>query len=65
MSFPRHIEEPPAYDNFPGETLDGQLEVKYAEDMFVEYGHYDLLPKDRLNFAVGYGLLDTTFSYEG
>lgn len=63
VSFPRRIENSPAYDNFPGEKLDGQLKVEYAEDLFVPYRHYDLVLNDRPNFAFGYGLSYTTFFY--
>ncbi|KAJ6031777.1 hypothetical protein N7540_002509 [Penicillium herquei] len=63
VSFPRRIQDAPAFDNFPGEYVDGQLKVTYAEDVFVGYRWYDSLAGDTLNFPFGHGLSYTTFSY--
>lgn len=60
-TFPRRIEDAPAYGNFPG-TYDGeQLTVVYAEGVFVGYRHYDRLSRDRVNFPFGFGLSYTSF----
>ncbi|KAK7222410.1 hypothetical protein V2G26_010413 [Clonostachys chloroleuca] len=63
VSFPRNIEDAPAYGNFPGTTVDGRLEVTYAEGVFVGYRHYDRVESSKLNFAFGYGLSYTSFNY--
>ncbi|EFX05115.1 glycoside hydrolase family 3 domain containing protein [Grosmannia clavigera kw1407] len=63
-TFPRQIEDSPAYGNFPG-TYDDQnrLTVTYAEGVFVGYRHYDRLAADKVNFPFGFGLSYTAFSY--
>ncbi|KAL4952459.1 glycoside hydrolase superfamily [Aspergillus filifer] len=68
VSFPHALEDAPAYGNFPGEFKDGgdgrrQLEVTYAEGVFVGYRHYDLSEEHRAKvlFPFGYGLSYTTF----
>jgi beta-glucosidase len=61
MSFPKRIEDAPAYGNFPGEYTNGQLKVEYKEGVFVGYRHYDRIGHDKVNFAFGYGLSYTTF----
>ncbi|OIW31479.1 family 3 glycoside hydrolase [Coniochaeta ligniaria NRRL 30616] len=64
-TFPRRIEDAPAYGNFPGTYDDGgQLKVAYAEGVFVGYRHYDRLSKDKVNFPFGFGLSYTSFSLE-
>ncbi|KAJ5704151.1 hypothetical protein N7493_011289 [Penicillium malachiteum] len=63
VSFPRRIQDAPAFDNFPGEYVDGQLKVTYAEDVFVGHRWYDAIVGDTLNFPFGHGLSYTTFSY--
>ncbi|ROT36115.1 thermostable beta-glucosidase B [Sodiomyces alkalinus F11] len=62
-TFPKRLEDTPAYGNFPGEYVDGQLKVKYAEGVFVGYRHFDRLPADKVNFPFGFGLSYTTFDY--
>ncbi|KAJ5682886.1 hypothetical protein N7462_006051 [Penicillium macrosclerotiorum] len=64
VSFPRRLEDSPAYGNFPGEYILDQLKVTYAEGVFVGYRHYDRVPGDQLNFAFGHGLSYTTFSHD-
>ncbi|KAH8731374.1 glycoside hydrolase superfamily [Phaeosphaeriaceae sp. PMI808] len=65
MSWPKHIEDAPAYGNFPGEKKGKQLTVRYNEGVFVGYRHYDRIPRDKLQFPFGYGLSYTTFSLYG
>ena len=62
VSFPKRIEDAPAYGNFPGEYIQGQLKVQYAEGVFVGYRHFDRLARDKVNFPFGYGLSYTSFS---
>ncbi|KAI6755978.1 hypothetical protein HG530_011714 [Fusarium avenaceum] len=63
VSFPKRIEDAPAYGNFPGEYVNGRLEVDYAEGVFVGYRHFDHQPRDKVNFPFGHGLSYTTFGY--
>jgi beta-glucosidase len=65
ISFPRRIEDAPAHGNFPGEYIDGQLNVTYEEGIFVGYRHYDRSEEHRSQvlFPFGYGLSYTTFSH--
>lgn len=63
VTFPKRIEDCPAHGNFPGEYVDGQLKVTYAEGVFVGYRHFDRLEKERVNFAFGHGLSYITFEY--
>ncbi|KAF2684696.1 glycoside hydrolase family 3 protein [Lentithecium fluviatile CBS 122367] len=65
ISWPKRIEDSPAYGNFPGIKKDGQLTVKYDEGVFVGYRHYDRLSQDRVQFPFGFGLSYTTFSLTG
>jgi beta-glucosidase len=62
ISWPKRIEDAPAYGNFPGTKKDGQLTVKYEEGVFVGYRHYDRLPRNKVQFPFGFGLSYTTFS---
>ncbi|KAF2790709.1 glycoside hydrolase family 3 protein [Melanomma pulvis-pyrius CBS 109.77] len=62
ISWPKRIEDAPAYGNFPGVKKDGQLTVRYEEGVFVGYRHYDRIPKEKLQFPFGFGLSYTTFS---
>ncbi|KAF2242788.1 glycoside hydrolase family 3 protein [Trematosphaeria pertusa] len=62
ISWPKRIEDAPAYGNFPGETKDGQLTVRYDEGVFVGYRHYDRIAQNRVQFPFGFGLSYTTFS---
>jgi len=57
-TFPKRIEDNPAYLNYPGENG----EVLYGEGIFVGYRYYDrkrIAPR----FAFGHGLSYTRFSY--
>lgn len=67
VSFPRRLEDTPAYGNFPGEEVDGQPTVKYEEGVFVGYRHYDRGQKERdtVLFPFGHGLSYTTFDISG
>ncbi|TPX14742.1 uncharacterized protein E0L32_005137 [Thyridium curvatum] len=64
-SFPKSIEDSPAWGNFPGEKVDGILNVTYEEGVFIGYRHYDRIARDRLNFPFGYGLSYTSFETSG
>ena len=57
-TFPRRLEDNPAYLNYPGENG----EVLYGEGIFVGYRYYD---RRRIEprFAFGHGLSYTRFSY--
>ncbi|KAH9860484.1 hypothetical protein J1614_011815 [Plenodomus biglobosus] len=65
ISWPTRIENAPAYGNFPGHTTNGQLTVRYEEDVFVGYRHYDRVAKGALEFPFGFGLSYTEFSMSG
>lgn len=61
-TFPKRIEDCPAYGNFPGQKHpEHGLEVKYDEGVFVGYRHFDRLPQEKVNFPFGFGLSYTTF----
>jgi beta-glucosidase len=58
QTFPRQLEDNPAYINYPGEN--GR--VHYGEGIFVGYRYYDKKKVEPL-FPFGYGLSYTTFAY--
>jgi beta-glucosidase len=61
-TFPKRIEDCPAYGNFPGDSHpEHGLQVEYEEGLFVGYRHFDRLPRDKVNFPFGFGLSYTTF----
>ncbi|THX41394.1 family 3 glycoside hydrolase, partial [Aureobasidium pullulans] len=60
VTFPRRLEDTPAYGNFPGNME--TLQVDYAEGSFIGYRHYDHHPETVL-FPFGYGLSYTTFEH--
>lgn len=62
VSFPKRLEDAPAYGNFPGEKKGEQLTVKYEEGVFVGYRHYDRISKEKVLFPFGFGLSYTTFA---
>ncbi len=57
VTFPRRLEDTPAYNNFPGGK-----QVFYGEGIFVGYRHYDQRGIEPL-FPFGHGLSYTTFEY--
>jgi beta-glucosidase len=57
-TFPRRIEDNPAYINYPGESG----KVLYGEGIFVGYRYYDAKKVEPL-FPFGYGLSYTIFEY--
>ncbi|QDS68320.1 hypothetical protein FKW77_010686 [Venturia effusa] len=57
-TFPKRIEDNPAYHNWPGENL----KVVYAEGIFIGYRHYEQINIEPL-FPFGHGLTYTHFSY--
>ncbi|OQV01838.1 PA14 domain-containing protein [Cladophialophora immunda] len=58
VTFPRRLEQNPAYGNFPGEN--GR--VRYAEGILVGYRHYSTRHVPSL-FPFGHGLSFTEFQY--
>ncbi len=59
VTFPRKLQDTPAYNNFPGDR-----KVIYGEGLFVGYRHYDLREIEPL-FPFGHGLSYTQFEYRG
>ncbi|KAH7375243.1 glycosyl hydrolase family 3 N terminal domain-containing protein [Plectosphaerella cucumerina] len=57
-TFPKRIEDTPAYNNWPGENL----EVNYGEGIFMGYRYFERVQVDPL-FPFGHGLSYTTFEY--
>ncbi|RYP44424.1 hypothetical protein DL768_009096 [Monosporascus sp. mg162] len=57
-TFPRRIEDTPAWHNWPGENM----RVLYGEGLYIGYRHYDRAKVPPL-FAFGHGLSYTTFEY--
>ncbi|KAH7141905.1 glycoside hydrolase superfamily [Dactylonectria macrodidyma] len=63
-TFPKRLEDCPAYGNFPGsKDATHGLQVKYEEGVFVGYRHFDRLSADKVNFPFGFGLSYTTFNF--
>jgi beta-glucosidase len=58
VTFPRRLEDNPAFINYPGENG----KVLYGEGIFVGYRYYDAKKVEPL-FPFGYGLSYTTFQY--
>ncbi|MCR4406274.1 MAG: glycoside hydrolase family 3 C-terminal domain-containing protein [Anaerolineae bacterium] len=58
QTFPKRLEDNPAYINYPGENG----KVYYGEGIFVGYRYYDRKKIEPL-FPFGYGLSYTTFAY--
>lgn len=58
VTFPRKIEDTPAYGHYPGENL----HTEYAEGIYVGYRHYDRAGIEPL-FPFGHGLSYTKFDY--
>ncbi len=59
VTFPKRLEDTPAFINFPGKQ-----EVCYGEGIFVGYRYYDKKDIEPL-FPFGFGLSYTTFGYSG
>lgn len=59
-TFPKRLEDNPAYINFPGENG----KVRYGEGIFIGYRYYDKKDVEPL-FPFGYGLSYTDFEYGG
>lgn len=57
-TFPKRLEDTPAYHNWPGENL----EVVYGEGLYIGYRHYDRVRVPPL-FPFGHGLSYTQFEY--
>ncbi len=57
VTFPKRLEDTPAYINYPGGR-----EVRYGEGMFVGYRYYDARDVEPL-FPFGHGLSYTSFTY--
>lgn len=57
VTFPRRLEDTPAFDNFPG-----QRTVNYGEGLFMGYRYYDHRQLEPL-FPFGHGLSYTEFEY--
>ncbi len=57
-TFPRRLEDNPAFPNYPG----ANDKVVYGEGIFVGYRHYDAKNVEPL-FPFGYGLSYTSFEY--
>ncbi|EPS40781.1 hypothetical protein H072_5337 [Dactylellina haptotyla CBS 200.50] len=58
VTFPKRLEDNPAYHNWPGENK----RVVYGEGLYIGYKHYDRLGCEVL-FPFGHGLSYTKFSY--
>jgi beta-glucosidase len=58
MTFPKRLQDNPAYINYPGESG----KVHYGEGLYVGYRYYDKKDIAPL-FPFGYGLSYTTFAY--
>ena len=57
VTWPKRLQDTPAYDNFPGGRA-----VRYGEGIFVGYRYYDYKDIEPL-FAFGHGLSYTQFTY--
>jgi beta-glucosidase len=65
VTFPRAIEDAPAFGNFPGGfDQDGRARVWYEEGVFVGYRFYDhgQEQREKVLFPFGYGMSYTSFT---
>jgi beta-glucosidase len=63
-TFPKRLEDCPAFGNFPGYyDSEQKLQVNYEEGLFVGYRHFDRLSSEMVNFPFGFGLSYTTFEF--
>ncbi|KAF3906394.1 Beta-glucosidase [Dactylellina cionopaga] len=60
VTFPKRLEDNPAYHNWPGESK----RVVYGEGIYIGYRHYERLSLNVL-FPFGHGLSYTKFEYGG
>ncbi|KZT33940.1 beta-glucosidase [Sistotremastrum suecicum HHB10207 ss-3] len=60
LTFPKRLQDTPSYGHFASQNG----KVRYAEDLFVGYKHYENIGLAPL-FAFGHGLSYTTFEYSG
>lgn len=58
VTFPKRLEDSPAYANYPGQNL----KVDYAEGIYVGYRYFDSKNVEP-QFPFGFGLSYTTFNY--
>jgi beta-glucosidase len=63
VTFPKRLEDTPAYGNFPGQYVNGQLRVDYADGVFFGYRSFDGVDHDKVNFPFDFGLSYTFFEY--
>jgi beta-glucosidase len=62
VTWPRRIEDTPAYPNWPG--TDDDI-IRYDEGIFIGYRHFDRLGAPRPLFPFGFGLSYSTFNIKG
>lgn len=58
VTFPRRLQDCPAFSSFPGE----QMHSRYAEGLYVGYRWWDLVGT-KPHFPIGFGLSYTTFEH--
>jgi beta-glucosidase len=63
VTFPKSLEDTPAFGNFPGILSGHPPVVEYKEGVFVGYRHFDRISRDKINFPFGHGLSYSSFDY--